>query len=100
MVGGGDDIGVMLDDEDGEHGEAEAERLIKKVGHFIGLQLKPDEHAKLRKGDEKKVLLAVVLRKRTTVGLRWISERLTMGHSSSVSRLIKGVLSDAGSCKK
>ncbi len=87
-------------DLDREHGEAEAERLIKKAGHFLGLPLKLDELEKLRKGDEKKVLLAVVLRKRTTVGLRWISERLAMGHSGSVSRLIGGVLSDAGSCKK
>ena len=43
---------------------------------------------KLQKSDERKVLLAVLLKKRTTVGLKWISERLVMGHPGSVSRLI------------
>lgn len=45
----------------------------------------------MRKSDEKKVLLAALLRRRTAVGVNWIAERLAMGHPGSVSRLIGGV---------
>jgi hypothetical protein len=42
----------------------------------------------LRKGDERKALLATVLRSRTTVGFDWIAKRLSMGHPGSVSRQV------------
>jgi len=77
-----------------DHGEAEALRLIGIVGGFLGLPDKEDDLEKLRKGDGRKALLATVLRKRTTVGMKWISERLVMGHPGSVSRLIGGIGKD------
>jgi REP element-mobilizing transposase RayT len=82
------------------HGEAEAERLITQVGRFLRLPLRSGELGKLRKGDERKVLLALLLRKRTTVGMKWIAERLAMGHPGAVSRLIGGIQNNKGLNKK
>ncbi|MDE0837078.1 MAG: hypothetical protein OSA84_12080 [Akkermansiaceae bacterium] len=39
-------------------------------------------------GDTGKVLVAVLLRERTAVGNRWVAQRLAMGHTGSVSRLV------------
>ncbi len=36
--------------------------------------------AGLRKGDSKKILVAVLLRERTSVGNVWLVQRLEMGH--------------------
>lgn len=55
---------------------------------------------RLRKGDERKVLLAAVLRRRTSVGLKWISEKLAMGHPGSVSRLVGGISKNRELAKK
>jgi len=49
---------------------------------------------KLRKGDERKALLATVLRSRTTVGFDWIAKRLSMGHPGSVNRQMCNVKHD------
>lgn len=74
-----------------DHGEAEAERLIGVISGILDLPTKLSGLKKLRKSDEKKVLLAALLRRRTAVGVNWIAERLAMGHPGSVSRLIGGV---------
>jgi REP element-mobilizing transposase RayT len=70
------------------HGVAEAERLVSEAMERLGLSADPKELAKLRKGDRRKVLVACLLRQRTTAGNPWIAERLAMGHSGSVSRLV------------
>jgi hypothetical protein len=44
--------------------------------------------ANIRKGQLEKVLVAALLRERTAVGNPWIAQRLAMGHSGSVSRLV------------
>lgn len=82
------------------HGEGEAERLIKECGKVMGLPTEKRELERLRKSDERKVLLAAVLRKRTAVGVNWIAERLAMGHPGSVSRLLGGMQKEAGWKKK
>jgi hypothetical protein len=46
------------------------------------------ELANLRKGDQRKAILAAALRRRTAVGAEWIAGRLHMGHPSSVSRQV------------
>ena len=71
-----------------EHGEAEAERLASEALTRLGLAVVPQELAQLRKGDERKVLVACLLRQRTSAGNPWIAKRLAMGHSGSVSRLV------------
>jgi putative transposase len=70
------------------HGEAEAGRLADEAMAKLGLPADPKELAKLRKGDGRKVLVACLLRQRTTAGNPWIAQRLAMGHSGSVSRLV------------
>jgi REP element-mobilizing transposase RayT len=76
-----------------EHGEAEAERIVRRAVKVLGLPVTADAMAKLPKSDERKVTLAALLRDRTSVGNPWIARRLAMGHSGSVSRMI-------GSCRK
>jgi REP element-mobilizing transposase RayT len=70
------------------HGESEAERLISVLGKVLELPTERRELEQLRKSDERKVLLAAVLRQRTAVGVNWIAERLVMGHPGSVSRML------------
>ena len=70
------------------HGEAEAERLAVVALARLRLPADPQELAKLRKGDGRKVLVACLLRQRTAAGNPWIAKRLAMGHSGSVSRLV------------
>ena len=70
------------------HGEAEAGRLAGEALTQLGLPADPKELANLRKGDGRKVLVASLLRQRTTAGNPWIAQRLAMGHSGSVSRLV------------
>lgn len=83
-----------------DHGEAEAERLIGVIGEILDLPVELAELETLRKGDEMKVLLAALLRRRTAVGVNWIAERLAMGHPGSVSRLLGGVAKRAGMKKR
>ncbi len=82
------------------HGEGEAERLIKECGKVLELPTEKRELERLRKSDERKVLLAAVLRKRTAVGVNWIAARLAMGHPGSVSRLLGGIQREEGWKKK
>ncbi len=42
--------------------------------------------AALPRGDERKVLIALAVKRETTVPLDWIAERLPMGARSTVSR--------------
>lgn len=77
-----------------DHGEGEAERLINEAGKVLGLPIKRHELKNLRKSDDRKALLAAVLRRRTAVGANWISERLAMGDPESVSRMLGAILRD------
>jgi hypothetical protein len=52
------------------------------------LELSADALTKMPKSAPEKVVLAWWLRQRTTVPLRWVSERLVMGHFSRVSQAI------------
>ncbi len=77
-----------------EHGEAEAERLLQAILPQLGLPRTADELAALRKGDPRKVTAAAVLRRKTSVSNAWLSQRLGMGHTGSVSRLLGNCLHD------
>jgi hypothetical protein len=46
------------------------------------------------KGDERKALLAALLRRPTAVGFEWIATRLGMGHPGSTSRQVGNVKRD------
>lgn len=70
------------------HDEAGAEVLVIRMMEAVGLPKGRREMANIRKGDERKVLVAVMARKHTSVSNSWLAERLVMGHTGSVSRLI------------
>jgi len=86
-VGGGDEL--ARDPAYRQHDESEAERLLSEGKKNLGLPAEMDGLAKLRKGDERKILIAALIKGRTSVGNAWVAQRLCMGHPSSVSRLIK-----------
>jgi putative transposase len=70
------------------HGEAEAERLVVEALAALGISSERKDLEGMRKGDQVKVLVAALLRRKTAVGNGWIAERLSMGHHGSVSRLV------------
>jgi putative transposase len=72
----------------------DAESIIETCGPVLELPKSAADLAKLRKGDERKALLAAILRARTSVGFDWIAKRLAMGHPGSVSRLVSKVKQD------
>ena len=82
------------------HDQAEAEALAIRALQALGLPRGVDELSKLRKGDKGKVLVAALLRKRTSVGNRWLSERLVMGHISALSRLLGAFQQDTGNARR
>ena len=70
------------------HDEAAAEELVIRASEAAGLPKDRRELASLRKGDERKDLVAVLARKHSSVSNYWLAERLVLGHTGSVSRLI------------
>jgi hypothetical protein len=70
------------------HDEEGAEDLAVRA--LSALELPPDTGSlsELRKGDGGKILVAALLRKHTSAGNRWLAQRLAMGHTGSVSRLM------------
>ena len=55
---------------------------------LCALQLSQTELGRLPKGAPEKVVLAWWVRQRTTVPLRWVSQRLEMGHYSRVTQAV------------
>jgi REP element-mobilizing transposase RayT len=68
------------------HDAAAAERELQRALRALGLNEAGME--RMPKGAAEKVVLAWWLRRRTTVSLRWVSERLEMGHYSRVTQAI------------
>jgi hypothetical protein len=68
------------------HGEAAAEKALRDA---LGvLELGGGELERMPRSAPEKLVLAWWLRQRTTVPLRWVSERLAMGHISRVSQAV------------
>jgi len=74
----------------------EAERLVTEGAKLVGLALDEVALAGVAKGDRRKVVLAMVLRRRSIASNGWISEHLAMGAAGSVSRLVAAALRDRG----
>jgi hypothetical protein len=70
-----------------EHGEAEADRLVRLGLPLVGLG-ESDLAVLPKRGIEKQVL-AWWLCQHTTVGRRWVSERLNMGDESRVTQALR-----------
>ena len=68
------------------HDEAAAERQLRAGLKVLGLTEAGLEE--LRLGAPEKTVLAWWLRQRTTVELRWVSERLGMGHYTRVTQAV------------
>ena len=71
-----------------DHGEKDAEDLISRYAPELGLPTSSKELEALRKGDERKALLAGLLASKTAVSRGWLGQRLGMGHPGSVSRML------------
>jgi REP element-mobilizing transposase RayT len=82
------------------HDEASAEGLAQQALEILGLPTDSVMLANLRKGDPKKILVAAIIRKHTSVGNRWLADRLVMGHTAGVSRLLGSLLGDKENLKK
>ena len=77
-----------------DHGIRHAEDLIQMHAECLDLPCAEPKLAKLPKGHHSKAVLATLLAAQTTVGRKWLGERLAMGHASSVSRQIGRVKRD------
>ena len=62
--------------------------MISRYAPELGLPTGRGELDALRKGDERKALLAGLLAGKTTVSRQWLAQRLGMGHPGSVSRML------------
>ena len=85
VIQGSHDAGVLK-----KHGEYEAEKFLN--AGIIKLKLKDEQGiwSTMRKVDTRKVALASVVKEHMSVTNLWLSEQLAMGHSRSMSRLIRG----------
>lgn len=81
------------DSYDGEavrqHDEADAEELLIKG--MLALGLTEEDLAVLPKSEKRKAVLAWGIRKHTTMGSRWISDRLNMGHIANVTNYVRAM---------
>lgn len=68
------------------HGWAEAERLVKEG--LVAAGLKKSKLESLPASDSRKVALARMIWKRTTVPQAWIADKLKMGNAARVSLLL------------
>jgi len=82
------------------HDESEAEDLARRALGLLGMPVEPEALAGLRKGDPRKVLVAVIVRKNTSVSNRWLTDRLAMGHAAALSRLLGECRKDKESMRK
>ena len=71
------------------HDEKVAEKLI--VEGLRAFNLEEGELECLRKGDVRKQVLAWWIRRQTTVGNKWLCERLCCGNRTAISRFVKNV---------
>jgi REP element-mobilizing transposase RayT len=83
ILGKGKSRAYMRSRERLAHGEKEAERLLKEGLAAAGLRESGLE--KMAANEKRKVALAGVIWRRTTVSQGWIAERLKMRHAANVS---------------
>jgi hypothetical protein len=69
------------------HGEREALRLLAEGLEAAGLDAR--ELGKLKGSDPRKVAIARVIRQRTTVGMGWIAEHLSMRSAANAGQQIR-----------
>lgn len=67
-----------------DHGETEAERAVSLAQEEMSVT----DWNSLKKGDWRKGLVAIFIRKRSLVDNGWLAERLAMGARTAVSRIM------------
>lgn len=77
-----------------DRGEKEAHRILREGIRHLELPPGLTELSRLKKGDERKIQLAILLRNHTSMSNDWIAERLAMGHPGSVSRTVSAGRAD------
>ena len=75
------------------YGEEIQESAEEKANRLIGEELKKlrweeSELSGHRKGDKRKIRIAMLLRRKTTMTLAWIAQRLQMGAKTHLSHLL------------
>jgi REP element-mobilizing transposase RayT len=75
-----------------EHNEQEAESIIAKMSKKLKLIDQLNEWEKLRRNDPRKIIIAAMIRYKTTMTNQWLAERLQLGDSTSVSRFVNSFL--------
>jgi putative transposase len=83
-----------------DHGEKEAERLVRAGIRALGAPSAKKALATWPKSDRRKILLAGILRTHTSVSNDWIANRLVMGHPGSISRMLSACRGDRGLAKE
>ena len=74
--------------------------MAKRALKGLGLPTGADALAGLHKGAPEKVLIAVLLRERTSVSQGWNAQPLAMGYTGAVSRLTGIFHRDSGNTKR
>jgi REP element-mobilizing transposase RayT len=79
-----------------DRSEKEALRILREGIRHLGLPKSESESGleALRKSDDRKAQLAILLRTHTTVSNDWIAAKLAMGHPGSVSRVVSAGKAD------
>ena len=79
------------------HGEDQAERWLKEG--LLASGLVPDDLAGLKGSDPRKLALADLLWRRTTVSQEWIAAKLSMGGAANVSQQLRRRKNEKGKVK-
>jgi REP element-mobilizing transposase RayT len=66
------------------HGEEEAGRVLRRGMEHFGLV--ETQLGSIKRNDARKVAIARLIRKRTSVSNGWIAQKLSLGHASSITR--------------
>ena len=77
-----------------DRSEKEALRILREGIRHLGLPKSQAGLDVLRKSDDRKAQLAILLRTHTTVSNDWIAAKLAMGHPGSVSRVVSAGRAD------
>ncbi len=82
----------LLGDVRIEHGEGRARDFLDAGLRMFSMT--PDDLLNSPKGSTEKRLLAWLIKKHTTAGLRWLSNNLNMGHVANISAMTAEVERD------
>ena len=83
-----------------DRSEKEALRILREGIRLLGLPTSLSGLACLKKSDDRKVQIAILLRTHTAVSNDWIAAKLAMGHPGTVSRVVSAGRADISMTNK